>query len=166
MMKYISKQKNSSKYAAFAIIMTAAAVFVITRFLPYRAFFQILAFVIAALGIHVTQRYVLSEFIYVITDKENGEAILSVTKVTGNKSTVVCRLSSSNCKYFGLASEFGEKLSVKYSYVQNFFPDSEYLFVYATEDGRRAAVRNVGVKFECDEEFAAEIAARVNTGRI
>ena len=129
--------------------------------LPYRGLIQLAAIMMMVCGLQVMVRYALSEFRYILEDKENGDTDLLIYKRQGERDTKVCHVSLYNVitlfKYGEIAdyqSRYG-KVDNRFNYCQNMGKENMYLILYRDDD------KLIEIRFEPDKEFADEIKRRL-----
>ncbi len=155
-MIYLPMKNNKALHVATLLLATGVISFLISTQFPYVPYlFQLAAIVLLTFGIQTLQRYHLSEFKYIIDDRDDGSSYFNVIKIQGKKEVTVCSIALDRCVYFGYANEYKDKTVNSYDYKQNVFVSDKYILIYKDISGP------VTVKIEIDESFAAELDKRV-----
>ncbi|MBR4278729.1 MAG: hypothetical protein IKT34_01005 [Clostridia bacterium] len=149
---YICKPERSEKQTRIllftCILVTLTFFFLSTVILKIGAFIRFCGIISLMISILLVVRYSLTEFEYSV-----GEGVFAVTKIVGNKRTVVCRIALetaiglySKRDYDHLPTE--QKGQIKYSLKQNMFAES-HVFL-CNFNGKRTMV-----EFEPNLQFVA-----------
>lgn len=156
-MTYIPTKDKKAQYFSLLLIISGFAVMLVASFLPYRAVFQALSLVIVAGGIFLLVRYVLSDFRYIIDDREDGSADFIVFKKQGRNDIKVCHISLFNVEDIYKFADKKVKSDNRYAYNQN-FTDERYVLL--TREGEKL----IEIIIEPNEKFLEEIKNRVGCG--
>ncbi len=151
---YICKpERNVAQVRALVAccaLITAILFFVSTSVPYYQGLVRLLAFVSLIVSILLVVRYALTEFEYAVSCGS-----LSVTRITGNRRTVVCNVALETAvdlyekrDYDHLPSS--EKAVIKYSLNQNLSADSFVFLCDFDGKGKRAMI-----EFEPNEMFVS-----------
>ena len=104
------------------------------QILPYPILYQLISVLLLTAAVLITVRYLLRDYIYRVTVKEDGSADFTITEVMGKRKTVVCRISVGEIQeitpLLGLSpKEISQKCgkAVLYRYVSQWKPSSPYL---------------------------------------
>ncbi len=156
MIRYKLERNNKTKYFSLLLLICGLVLFMLSSNLGITPFIvQIVSIALIVLAIQVLQRYVLSEFVYVIDDSEVGESILSIVRIQGKKKVTVCSIEFENCVFAGECSKFDKKLSNSFDYRQNLFDTQNFGIVYNNAND------NIMIKLEPDQAFIDEILKRI-----
>lgn len=156
-MTYIPKRNNKAKNLSLLSIITGFALMILSSAIPYSVVFQVLAFLFIIVGVFLLQRYVLCEYRYIISDKDDGSSDLVVYKRQGKNDVKVCHLSLLNVTDIYKYGERSEKGTARFAYNQN-LTDNKY--VICVVDGERG----IEVMIEPDEAFLARLRERIGGG--
>ena len=155
-MIYFPKKNNKALHIATILLATGVISFLISTHFPYVPYlFQLAAIVLLTFGIQILQRYHLSDFKYVIDDRDDGSSYFNVIKIQGKKEVMVCSIALDRCVFFGDPKEYNNKTVNSFDYKQNVFIKDKYIIIYNDISGL------VTVKIEADEAFSAEIGKRI-----
>ncbi|MBR5858548.1 MAG: hypothetical protein IKZ05_01360 [Clostridia bacterium] len=149
---YICKPERSvtqTRVLLFLCALVSLALFFISSVIEaYKAFVEFCGIAAVLVSILLVVRYTLTEFEYAVCDGS-----FSVTKIVGNKRTVVCQVALETAidlyekrDYDHLPS--GEKAIIKYSLNQN--PKAESYVYLCSFNGKRAMI-----EFEPNKQFVA-----------
>ena len=156
MIKYQPEKDKRSSYLSLILLIGGLLIFMLSGSFKLAPFItQLVAIVMIVLSVQIMQRYVLSEYIYIIDDKDNGESLFSVIRTQGKKSTTVCCVSLNECIYAGPADKFDEKLNNSFDYRQNVFEEKKLAIVYRDGDD------NIMIKLELDDYTHECIVSRI-----
>jgi hypothetical protein len=128
----------------------------------YAWLYQLTAIVLISGGILSSNRYVLSDYIYLL----DGYNFI-VVKATGKKFAHLCNLplaegitsmdaSALNMKE--ITRRYG-KISLRYNFCQNMFPEKPHVYIF-TCGGKKSSLM-----FEPDLPFINELAVRMNAAK-
>ncbi|MBQ7820708.1 MAG: hypothetical protein IJ391_00300 [Clostridia bacterium] len=156
MLEYRPEKDKHSSYFSIILLICGLILFSLSGYLEISPFIiQIISIAFIVFAIQVMQRYVLADFVYIIDDKDNGESLLNVIRVQGNKKITVCSVELENCVFAGDSDKFDKKLNNSFDYRQNFFNSGKFAIVY--NDGGD----NIMIKLETDEDFKKAINDRI-----
>lgn len=154
-MRYMPIKNKKANYLTFALLIGGLILFYLSSFIKPPFLFQIIAIAMFTLSIQIMQRYVLSDFVYIIDDKDSGEAILNVVRAQGNRKTTVCSAELSKCTILSENESADRKITNSFDYKQNLFAGSYITILYT--DGEDCSK----IKIEADENFSAELKKRI-----
>ena len=151
------KPKKDLKNTYTVTIILLVCGFVCIIFAPLtvaRAVFQLAGIGCFTGSIFIFTRYVQQDYLYSVSADESGVYDLSVNKIYGKRSTLVCKLALDTCVAFEKKREGEEqahgKVTRKYNYVSNFSPAEIYCFYFReSEEGELCMLL-----LECDGAFA------------
>ncbi len=129
--------------------------------LPYRGLIQLAAIMMMVCGLQVMVRYALSEFRYILEDKDDGNSDLLIYKRQGERDVKVCHISLYSVVTlfkFGEITDYQSiygKIDNRFNYCQNMGKENMYLILYRDDD------KLIEIRFEPDKEFADEIKRRL-----
>ncbi len=152
-MTYTPKKTPTARRLAFLFILTGFVLMALSSFLPYKAVFQLIAIALLVAGLQVLVRYVLSDYRYIIDDRDNGTSDLLVFKKQGKKDVKLCHVSIFCIESIDKSAKknIADK---KYNYVQNPLAET-YSVVFLDGDKRCEVI------LECGAEFAAAVNCRM-----
>lgn len=157
MIEYVSKKEKSSASLAIVLLICGLVFFLLSEKLGVSTFIiQLVAIALIVFAVQVIQRYMLSSFIYIIDDSDNGSSLFSVIKAQGKNKTTVCSVELEKCLYAGERDKNGIKTTNTFDYRQNILSKDKFVLVY--DSGRE----NVLIRLEADEQFKSAIMCRVN----
>lgn len=159
---YICKPERSvmqTRILLFVCAFVSLTLFFISTVVPsYKAFVEFCGIAAVLVSILLVVRYTLTEFEYAV-----GDDSFSVTKIVGNKRTVVCQVALETAidllekrDYDHLPS--AEKAIIKYSLNQNIKAES-YVFL-CMFNGKRAMIA-----FEPNKEFVAIVKNEIKNAK-
>lgn len=158
MIKYQPIKDKRSSYLSLFLLIGGLVIFMLSGSFTISPFIiQLIAIALIVLSIQIMQRYVLSDFTYIIDDKDGGESILNVIRTQGQKNVTVCSVSLSECIYAGASDKFDRKLNNSFDYRQNVFEDNKFAIVYL--DG----ADNIMIKLELDDYTRDCVVQRINS---
>lgn len=158
-MVYSPKRSNKKAFwITLALFIIAAGCFLSSAVLPYAAVLQLAAIICVTLGIQITQKYLLTDYEYSFSsetdDYGNTATTLTVIKLQGRRSTVMCNLGVNHrCRIVAdkpikeLEATYG-KINFRYDFCVDIKPKKAYTVILDFR-GDKAAL-----KLQCDEEFA------------
>lgn len=158
-MVYSPKRGNRNAFwASLILFIIAAGSFLGSAVLPYKAVLQVIAIICVTLGIQITQKYILTDYEYSFsqsTDDYGTTALtLTVVKIQGRRSTVMCNLNvNSRCSIVEakpvkeLEATYG-KINFRYDFCVDMRPKTAYTVILDFR-GDKAAL-----KLQCDDDFA------------
>lgn len=149
---YICKPERSvlqTRILLFVCAFVSLALFFVATVIPsYKAFIEFCGIAAVMVSILLVVRFTLTEFEYTVCDGS-----FSVTKIVGNKRTVICQVALETAidllkkrDYDHLPSS--EKAIIKYSLNQNMKAES---YVFLCDFNRKRAM----IEFEPNKEFVA-----------
>lgn len=152
-MTYIPKKTPTARRLSFLFLITGFFLMAMSSFLLSPAIFQLIAVLLLVAGLQILVRYMLSDYRYIIDDRDDGASDLIVCKRQGKKDVKLCHVSIF-CIEAVKPRQSGEKADRRYNYVQN--PDAKAYSVLFSDGDRRCEVI-----IECDGSFADAITARM-----
>ncbi len=149
-------QKNVKKLglATGLLIIGAGALMLVTfavTEMPYRWAVQLLAIAMLVMGIFITTRYIMKNYVYAIYEDEDGRD-LTVTELSGRHRVTVCRISLSSIERLEVveAADRPTDTQVKndikaqkrklFNYCVDLFSD-KYICVFSNEGGTPIAIK-------------------------
>lgn len=153
-MTFIPKKNKKAQNISLVLILMGIAVFALSGYVSYAAFFQIIAIGVIVAGVQLLVRYALTDYAYIIDDREDGGADFVVIRKQGKREIKVCHIS-----LFAVTDTFrrGEKTvdsRKRFGYVQNLGAEP-YVIVYCDGDSLTE------VLIEADEKFISAIRERM-----
>lgn len=153
-MIYVPEKQKTARYAAFLSIIAGFVIMTISYGISYQMFFQVVALTLVIIGVFLLVRYVLSEFRYIIDDRDDGTCDFLVFKKQGKNDVKVCHISLSSVEDVYRFGAKKVKSDTRFGYNQNITDDKYVLLV---EDGSK----RTEVIIEPDEIFLREIKKRI-----
>jgi gas vesicle protein len=109
-MVYTINKNNKALHISTVLLALGVISFIVSTQFPYVPYlFQLAAIILLTFGIQMLQRYHLSDFKYIIDDKDDGHSFFNVIKIQGKKETMICSIDLCKCVYFGKPENFKEK---------------------------------------------------------
>ena len=153
----IPKKEKKTERLSFSCILSGILSMGISSIFDYRVIFQIISVALIVAGIQLLVRFVLSDYRYLIDDRDDGTAELFVYRKQGKRDVLVCRMSlSAVVEMFAFGTKKAE-VKARYNYTQNFGAVG-YSLIF--DDGDKC----VEVIIEPDAEFINAINARIGIG--
>ncbi len=159
---YICKPERNvmqTRILIFTCALVTLALFCLsTAITQFSGFIRFCGFVSLMISILLTVRYPLTEFEYAV-----GNGSFSVTKIVGNKRTVICSVALETAIDLIKMREYkalpkSEKAILKYSLNQNIKAES-YVFL-CVFNGKRTMI-----EFEPNERFAAIVKEEIRLAK-
>lgn len=158
MIEYVSVKEKNTSYFSFVMLLAGLVFFVMSdKFAIAPFILQLLGLVLIVFSVQLMQRYVLSSFVYIIDDNDDGTSLFTVVRIQGERKKVVCSLELNKCVYAGPLEKMTIKTKNSFDYKQNFFKKESIVLVYFDGD------ENVLIKLEADESFGNALISRVTT---
>ncbi len=157
-MIYAPKPDKKAKNLSLLFIITGFVLMLFASYIPYRAIFQAFAILIVSAGLFILVRYVLSEFRYIIDDRDDGNSDFIVYKKQGKNDVKVCHISLYNVEDIYRYGDKKVKSDNRYAYNQN-MTDEKYVLL--TKEGEKL----IEIIIEPDKFFLQEIKKRAGVGR-
>ena len=155
-MVFIPKKNNKALNIATLLLASGVISFLISTQITIVPFvFQLAAIILLTFGIQVLQRYHLSDFKYIIDDRDDGSSYFDVIKIQGKKEVKVCSIALDRCVYFGALEGYIGKTVNSFDYKQNIYVKDNHVLIYKDFTGL------VTVKLEVDDGFATQLEIRV-----
>ena len=153
-MTYIPDKDGRARNIALSFVIFGVILYGISNFISYGALFQVVATVLLVAGVFMLVRYVLTDFVYIIDDLEDGNSDVVIIKKQGKKEVKVCHMSLSLAAgiYKGRPKD---KADAKYNYCQNINADTH---VICFTDGGKS----VQIVFEPGADFVRELSGRMS----
>ncbi len=150
-----NKEKTSAVIALVAVIV-GILFFAISAYLRIPPIIsQVFGIALIVFGVQIMQRYVLSDFTYIIDDKDGEDSVLNVVRTQGKNSITVCSVSLYRCVYIDDVEKYGKKADNSFDYSQN-LKANKLVLIY-NDDGK-----NIMIKLEVDENFKRQLLSRLN----
>lgn len=156
-MIYAPKQDKTARWQSLLFIITGFALMMFSSFVPYRAVYQVLALLTVVVGIFILVRYVLSEFRYIIDDRDDGNSDFIVYKKQGKNDVKVCHISLFNVEEIYRHGDKKVKSDNRYAYNQNITHEK---YVLLTREGEKI----IEIIIEPDKYFLEQIKKRAGSG--
>ncbi len=155
-MIFIPIKNNKALHIAILLLASGVISFLISTQFAYVPFlFQLAAIILLTFGIQILQRYHLSDFKYIIDDRDDGSSYFNVIKIQGKKEVTVCSIALDRCVYFGNLKDYAGKTVNSFDYKQNIGVEDNHVLIYKDISGL------VIVKLEIDEAYAYALNDRV-----
>ena len=155
-MVYTINKNNKALHISTVLLALGVISFMVSTQFPYVPYlFQLAAIILLTFGIQMLQRYHLSDFKYIIDDKDDGHSFFNVIKIQGKKETMICSIDLCKCVYFGKTENFKEKTVNSFDYRQNIAIKNYYIIIYNDYSGL------VTVRIEANDAFAKELEVRI-----
>ncbi len=157
-MVYTIAKNNKALHISTVFLALGVISFIISTQFPFVPYlFQLAAIILLTFGIQILQRYHLSDFKYVIDDKDDGHSFFNVIKIQGKKETMICSIDLCRCVYFGIPDNYKEKTVNSFDYRQNIGAKDYCVIIYNDFSGL------VTVKVEANAAFAKELDTRIQS---
>ena len=157
-MVYTITKNNKALHIATVLLALGVISFIISTQFPFVPYlFQLAAIILLTFGIQTLQRYHLSDFKYIIDDKDDGRSFFNVIKTQGKKETMICSIDLCRCVYFGKPDNYKEKTVNSFDYRQNIGTKNYYVIIYNDYSGF------VTVRIEANDTFAKELDIRIGS---
>lgn len=153
----IPKKEKKAQWLSFSCILSGILLMGISSLLDYRVVFQLIAVILVVAGIQLLVRFVLSDYRYIIDDREDGTAELIIYRKQGKRDVLVCRMSLSAVVELFPRGTKKTQVNTCYNYTQNLGTAGHSLIF---DDGDK----RVEVIIEPDTEFINAINARIGVG--
>lgn len=159
-MNYTPQKNKKAHRLSLLFVITGFVLMALSSILPYRALFQLISVVLIIAGVQLLVRFVLSDYRYIIDDRDNGTSDLIVCKKQGKNDVKVCHVTLSCIEDVykrvkgGNNNDRGSQIDRRYNYAQNLSADA---YVVAFRDGEK----RIEVILECDAAFVNAIRDRI-----
>ncbi len=153
----IPKKEKKAQWLSFSCILSGILLMGISSVIEYRVIFQLIAVILVVAGIQLLVRFVLSDYRYIIDDRDDGTAELFVYQKQGKRDVLVCRISLSSVVEMFTRGTKKAEVKARYNYTQNLGAVGHSLVF---DDGDKC----VEVIIEPDAEFINAINARIGVG--
>ena len=153
----VPKKEKKAQRLSFITILGGILLMGVSSVLGYKVVFQLIAAALVVTGIQLLVRFVLSDFRYIIDDRDDGSAELIVYKKQGRRDELVCRISLSSVTEFYERGTKKQDVNMRYNYTQNLFANG-YSLIFADGD------KNTEIIIEPDASFINAINARIGVG--
>lgn len=106
---------------------------------------QLIAVIFAAAGIFITSKYLVMKYVYVLSEREDGEFDFSVIQVSGSRKCTVALISLSNVEEIKkiegkISPDEKKKYAEFYSYCVDIAPENAHLLI-AKDGGKQIAIK-------------------------
>ncbi len=153
----IPQKEKKAQRLSFLFILSGILLMGISTVLLYRVVFQLISAILVVTGIQLLVRFVLSDYRYIIDDRDDGTAELFVYRKQGKRDILVCRISlSAVVENFTRGTKKADA-KARYNYTQNLGAVGHSLVF---DDGGKC----VEIIIEPDAEFIDAINARIGIG--
>jgi hypothetical protein len=88
--------QGRAKHLSLLFTITGFVLAMISEIFPYKSIFQLVALGLIVVGVQLLVRYVLTDFRYIIDDKDDGTADLIIFKRQGKREAKVCHVGMAN----------------------------------------------------------------------
>ena len=156
-MIYLPKKEKKAQRLSFVCILSGILLMGVSTLLEYKVIFQFISAALVVTGIQLLVRFVLSDYRYIIDDRDDGSAELFIYKKQGRRDELVCRISLSSVTEFYESGKKKPAVGARYNYTQNLFAKG-YSLIFA--DGEK----NTEIIIEPDTAFINAINARIGVG--
>ncbi len=156
MLTFTVPKARKNGHVAITLLIIGLTFFLLSSVIKlYPYIFQITGLAFLVFSIQIMQRYVLSDFVYIIDDGDDGDAILSVLRVQGSKRVIVCSVSLMKCVMTDDYDKIELKPDNSFDYRQNVLSQNKFAILYNEND------KNILIKLEADDNFIREISSRI-----
>ncbi len=152
-MIYTPKKSRKSQYLSILFIVSGFAAMALSAILKSPGTVQIMSMVLIVTGVQMLVRFSLTDFRYIIDDKDDGSSDLIVCRRQGKKDVKVCHVSLSCVTDICKRSKKHHGADARYNYMQN--PAGEEISLTFL-DGEKTCE----IIIECDESFVSAIKSR------
>lgn len=118
-MTYIPRKNKKAQNISLALILVGVTVFALSGYVMYAAILQVVGVAAIVTGLQMLVRYVLTDHVYIIDDREDGCSDFVVIKRQGKREIKVCHISVFAIEDVCKRSERTVKSAKRYNYVQN-----------------------------------------------
>lgn len=163
-----AKPANRKAHVISAACLIAAAVLFVTRLIVNRFAGIIDLGTIGCItaSVFLYTKYISSNYYYETMITTDGEPLFLVRRLTGKRSTTLCRISFA--EILSVKAESAEEFKkhktprgvVKYLYTPTLFPEKVYRIQM------RSAYERAEIVIECSDEFAALISSWAKEARV
>ncbi len=168
-MQYYPKRQNKHALLAVVLLYTLAVVCMIgsAAVNRYAALWQLASVGTAMAGIMLTNRFLLSNYLYILTPPDQLHVCnyFTVIRVLGKKRRTVAKIDLRTVRALVPASELKQMLkkrdggrAARVSYCVDLFAENAWALL--SDDGERSVV----VLMQCDPSFIKEIKTRIPKG--
>ncbi len=156
-MIYQPTKDKKAKRLSLLFILTGIVLTALSSILPYRGIFQLIAVALVIIGVQLLVRYVLTDFLYRIEDREDGTSDFVVFKKQGKNDVKVCHVSLSNTLEVYRRTDKKPPCDTRFNYAQNL---TDALTVLYHKDGEK----RIEILIEPNEAFLNALMERVGNG--
>ena len=156
-MTYIPKPQKKAQNLSLLFILTGFVLAMISEIFPYKFIFQLVAVALIGAGIQLLTRFVLTDFRYIIDDKDDGTADLIIYKRQGRREAKVCHVGMANVIEIFKKGEKNVPSNRRFNYCRNLTEDA---WVVHLRDGEKTTE----VWIEPDAAFLQAMQARAGIG--
>lgn len=153
-MTYIPKKDRKAQNISLALILVGITVFGLSGFVIYGVIFQVAGVAAIVAGVQILVRYVLTDHVYIIDDREDGCSDFVVIKRQGQREIKVCHISVFAIEDVYKRGERAVKSAKRYNYVQNLGAKPYAIRFRDGEDLNEVLI-------EADESFVCAIRERM-----
>ena len=153
----VPKKEKKAQQLSFICILGGILLMGVSSMLVYKVVVQFVSAVLVVTGIQLLVRFVLSDFRYIIDDRDDGSAELIIYKKQGRRDELVCRVSLSSVTELCVRGTKRQAADARYNYTQNLFAKG-YSLIFV--DGEK----NTEIIIEPDLSFINAINARIGVG--
>ena len=163
-MYYVPKKApRNAAVISVSLFGGAAALYLVGEFFSPRLFFQLIALILAAVGIYLTSRYILTDYKYVLKDIDGPyqEISFTIVKVNGKREAIMANFELNDvyalekCRKTSAFEQKHGKVNKVYNYCSNLLSPDVYKLALKFNG------MNVLFSVELSEEFAREISVRL-----
>ena len=154
-MRYMPPKNNKSNFLSMVLLICGIIVFAFSFAIKPALVFQIAGTILFVFSIQIMQKYILSDYVYIIDDTDSGEAILNVIRAQGNKKITECSAELSKCKFVSDVDMSAYSVKNVFNYKQNVFSEkcTELIYIDCGDC--------LKIVIEADEAFIAELRKRI-----
>lgn len=154
-MRYMPQKLKKNNHISFGLMLLGLIIIFASNYLPMPFVFQIIAIILFTFSIQILQRYILSDFIYIVDDKDDGISVLSIVRAQGSKKVTVCSVELDKCKFYSDSDKCNYKINNSFDYSQNVFAESITVLLYFDGDSYSK------IKLEANDIFKNELLKRM-----
>ncbi len=156
-MHYKPVKLKKTAYIDLGLLIFGLILFFVSDFFPMPFVFQIFGLLMFTLSIQILQRYILSDFTYIIDDSEPGCYVMDIIKAQGKKKIKVCSVELDKCCLFGPEDAHKLTISNSFDYKQNIFIKQSLVLLYWDGDAYSK------ITIEPDKVFESELTKRLTS---
>ena len=156
-MTYIPQMQGRAKHLSLLFTLTGFVLAMISEIFPYKSIFQLIALGLIVVGVQLLVRYVLTDFRYILDDKDDGTSDLIIYKRQGKREAKVCHVNMANVIDIFKKGEKQVPSNNRFNYCRNLTDEA---WVILLRDGEKTTE----VLIEPDAAFLGALQARAGTG--